>query len=95
MLWNYFSEVDAGGKCNECQVVIKCTTGSTSGMAHLLNKHPKVKKQFKEAIEKEKVSKSTAKKHSFSESSIDMFTPKIKDAFVVPDQLPAKAESPE
>ena len=85
LIWNYYKPVDKGAKCNECNALLKCTDGSTSGLYQHLNRHLKVKKEFeeaKDALEKEKEVKNQSKKRSYLESFLDaMVTPTIKDAF--------------
>ena len=85
VIWSVFTEVDGGGKCNDCNKVIKCGGGSTTGLFYHLKQHPKIRKEVEEAKEAIKEEQKSNKKRSFSESFLSttpkMTTPKINSAF--------------
>ena len=88
VIWSVFTEVPGGGKCNDCNEVIKCGGGSTTGLFYHLKQHPKVRKEVdaaKEAFKEEHKSK----KRSFSESFKPSATPKINVAFEKAMKYPA------
>ena len=60
VIWSVFTEVPGGGKCNDCNKIIKCGGGSTTGLNYHLKQHPTVLKEVedaKSALKKEQTSK--------------------------------------
>ena len=78
MVWNVFTKVEGGARCNDCKKVYKMTGGNTTGLFTHLKQHPTILKEIQDAQKAAVLESRNSKKRSFSES---MATPKISEAF--------------